>query len=220
MFFALTSSAIALDTNVSYEEARTALFKREGVTKIDDITLATADHFKQRAIAEMKQYPIGLLKALGTALAAFFTHDAYVGILDHYGISLNYTHPGLSTLITDPVAALSFVANMATRPEILVIVGRLFWILTTLAAIAGGILYLIRHGLSVYFVFFAGAIVYFAFTSLVLGLAVTGRFRIPVNPFIFMFAVYAVQWLYARYWNTRNLTPLLSEPAQRILLEK
>lgn len=220
MFFALTSSAIALQTGISYEQARTELFAREGVKMIDNIHLGTAAHFKERAIEEMEKYPIGFAKAIGIALITFFTHDGYANILDRYGIPISYQHPGLTTLVTNPALAFSFLVETMQKPEALVILGRIFWIVTTILAFLGGILYLAKHGLTPSFILFAGSIAYFALTTTVLGLAATGRFRVPVNPFIFIFAMYAVQWLYARYWQAPQTVPLLRETEEKLLLKK
>ncbi len=218
-FFALTSSAISLETGMPYEEERTALFKREGVRSIDDIHLGTEKYFKEKTVEELKKFPRGLVSALVISLFTFFTHDGYAAILDHYGVPLSYKHPGLETLLTAPRVALNFILEKARQPEMLVILGRVFWVLTTLCAFAGGTLYVFRRDLSAPLILIAGSVAYFAATTTVLGLATTGRFRIPVNTFIFMFAVYALQWMYVRYWKKSQTIPLLPEPEPKLLLE-
>jgi hypothetical protein len=43
-----------------------------------------------------------------------------------------------------------------------------------------------------------GAIAYFALTTIVIGLAVNGRFRVPVDPLIFILALYALETVFKK----------------------
>jgi hypothetical protein len=131
--------------------------------------------------------------SLGMTAFTFFTHDTYAMILERYEVPISYAHPPLTTLLTNPLEALRFAVRLLRGPEALVLLGRVLWILTSLLSFAGVILYALRRPLSPAFLLVLGTVAYFALTSSVIGLAINGRFRIPVNPFIFIFAVYAIE---------------------------
>lgn len=72
----------------------------------------------------------------------------------------------------------------------LVLFGRVIWIIITFAAIFGAVRLFIKKKLGILGIFALFLIAYFVATTAINGLGVNARFRMPVNLFIFMFAVY------------------------------
>ncbi len=189
----LTPSTIALEQNISFEHARNAFFAQEGLTSIEEIDLSTASAFKERAFAELRTHPVGLLKSVGVSLYAFFINDGYATVL---GNSLNVVlphRPPFSQLLKDPDVAFSFARTLLTGPALFVVLGRAFWMATTLFALWGAWRYWRARGLTPELVLMLSLIAYFALTTMVIGLSVNGRFRIPVDVLIFILAAYALR---------------------------
>ena len=105
--------------------------------------------------------------------------------------------PALFLLFSDPGKFFAYVKSVALEPTILILFARLFWIAATVLFFAGACLYAYKVGdarglLTIAIVF------YFMVTTLVIGLAVTGRYRLPVEVFIIIFAAYAAAPLVAK----------------------
>lgn len=201
LFTYLVPSTIAFETGQTYEEAVADFFVRENVSSIEEINLGNADYYKERALEELKQHPKGLMMSLGMTFWTFFTHDNYAMIVDRYTTTLSYAHPPLTTLLTDPVAAFGFARSLMHRPEALVLLGRIFWVVTSFLSFAGVILFALRRGIPPAFLLVIGTVAYFVITTSVIGLAVNGRFRIPVDPIIFIFAVYVLETVFQKRPN-------------------
>ena len=150
-----------------------------------------ANESQQRALAELKNHTKGIVKSVFVTIYAFFTNDGYATVLDRRGVAISYAHPPLSELIAHPAEAAAFFGNLIRGPGAVIILGRLFWIVTTFLAVLGAFLYWRNNGLSPGFVFIFLLIGYFALTTSIIGPGVNGRFRVPVQPFIFIFSMYA-----------------------------
>lgn len=198
----LVPSTIALERGISYEEAAAEFFEREHSYGIEEVNLGNAAEFKARAFAELRKHPMGLLQSILVTQYAFFTNDGYATILDRRGVAISYAHPPLFELVSHPKDAFSFFGNLLRGPSALVIIGRLFWIITTLLAAAGALLYWRKNGLTIPFIWIVLLIAYFALTTSIIGSGVNGRLRVPVQPFIFIFALVAVDYFYRAYRTT------------------
>jgi hypothetical protein len=69
---------------------------------------------------------------------------------------------------------------------------RAVWILVTLLLITGSVLFFKKEGLHVPALAGFCIILYFMATTCINGLGVNARFKVPVNVFIFSFAIYAL----------------------------
>ncbi len=216
LFAYLVPSTIALEQSISYEEAAAAYFEREHSAGIGDVRLNNAADYKARAIAELKKHPKGLIESVLVTQYAFFTNDGIASILDRRGVAISYEHPSLSRLVSHPLEATAYFGKLLRGPEALIVFGRLFWIITTLLAIFGVYAYVREKGHShgyfsaekfrdpssapsasglateprsvSHFVFIVLLIAYFALTTSIIGPGVNGRFRVPVMPFLAMYA--------------------------------
>ncbi|TSC87218.1 MAG: Uncharacterized protein G01um10148_323 [Parcubacteria group bacterium Gr01-1014_8] len=194
----LVPSTIAFEKGITYEEAAEEFFERENVGSIEDINLGNAVVFKERAVAELKKHKKGFAMSAGMTIFAFFTHDTYATILDRSDIRMSFEHPPISTLLTRPIEAMRFALTLMQRPEAFVLIGRLFWIITALLSAYGVTRYTFINGISPKLLFVAGLVGYFAATTIVIGLAVNGRFRVPIDPFIFVFTIFALQSIFQK----------------------
>lgn len=198
MYTYLIPSAIALERGLTYEAAVTEFFARERVTSIGEINLANAPEYRTRALNELKKHPRGFLMSAGVTIVAFFTNDGYASILARRGIPISFAHPSIVTLLRQPTDAIRFLADSMKKPEGLVLMGRFLWVVVALLSAIGVFLFFLRFGLTSQLLLVVGTVAYFAATTIVIGLAVNGRFRVPVDPIIFIFAVYALQTIFQK----------------------
>jgi len=193
----LVPSTIALEQNIPFDEAAQRFLGGLSVQKIEDVNLANTSEFRRSALAELRNHPKGLAELFGITMYGFFTHDGYASLLNtFFDANISYAHPPVFELITHPGEAVSFFGNLMRGPGALVVVGRLFWIAVTLLALAGAIAYWRKKGLTPQFLFITGTIAYFALTTIIIGLGVNARLRVPVEPLIFILAAFALQRMF------------------------
>ncbi|MDO8561742.1 MAG: glycosyltransferase family 39 protein [bacterium] len=210
LFAMLVPSTIALEKGISWESAASQFYKEQGVHDIDDVNLGNTDEFTQRAIAELRHHPKGLAKSIVTTMYAFFTHDGYAGLLNtRFHVGIPYAHPPVLELMMHPSEAILFFGNLMQGPGAIVILGRLFWIAVTLLGLAGAFLYWASKGLTPQFLFVTGITVYFALTTIIVGLGADVRYRVPVEPFLFILAAFALEYIFRK--RTKSLMPATTE---------
>jgi hypothetical protein len=134
------------------------------------------------------------------SLVTFFTHDGLLAVLKHTGQEITARLPGgaVVSAFRSPGQLASSLWDALWSPTILIVLGRLGWIVTAGMFFFGAFRYLrVEHptaaGTWALFV-----VAYFALTTVVNGFGVYARFRMPVNVFIFTFALYAVTGLRRR----------------------
>lgn len=198
VFGYLVPSTIALEENISFAEAQEKFYAEQQVKDVEEINLGNAAPYKERALEELARHPIGLMKSVGVTIFTFFTHDGYADILSYFDVDVSYAHPPLKTLLTNPMEFVSFLWKLAHGSELLVIVGRIFWVFVTLFALLGTALYVRAKGITPELLFLIGVIGYFALTTAAIGLAVNARFRVPVDPLIFILTFYALTHLFKK----------------------
>src|SRR3989338_1949041 len=203
-------SILALKNNISYNEAKNKFFAEEKISDLTIIDLKTANHFTQRSIEILKKMPpYDTTKVIVLTVVSLFTQDGYRDILGDLGLDANLPAIPVFKIIQSPRIALSIIGGLIRGPAIIVIAGRIFWILMTLFAALGIIKYLKRERLQNKISFTFLIIFYFTITSAVVGLGVTARYRAPINIFIATFAFYAI----GRQENTKlsSLKPIKVE---------
>lgn len=183
-------SVLALSNGTSFNDARAALFTEDGVPDYGAITLKDAEHFTTRAKSIIVTHPKETAKLISITTLAFFTHDGYLDVLQDLGYMKNFSRT-ISTLITSP--------------GILILAGRMFWTLTALFALIGALLYFKRNGFEPKMTLAMLFIAYFAATAGIVGLGITGRYRLPATIFILTFAGYTITAIYTQ-WQQRKDT--------------
>jgi hypothetical protein len=128
------------------------------------------------------------------SLVTFFTHDGLLAVLKHTGQEITARLPGGAVIsaFRSPGRLASAIWDVAATPAIFIFVGRLAWIGIAVAFFFGAFRYLKAEdptAVAVSVLFLVG---YFATTTVVNGFGVHARFRMPVNVFIFTFALHGI----------------------------
>lgn len=207
----LAPSSIALERGLGYQAAADEMFAKYGVRE-DEVSFSNAREMRTLALSELKRHPIGFAESVGVTMWAFFTHDAYTSMLENLGFAVSFSHPAISELVSHPSEAFAFLKTASRGVGWIPIAGRLFWILTSLLALVGTLLWARVRGITPELLLIVGIIAYFALTTIVVGLGVTGRYRIPVNPLLFILALYALEYFFSKRYSFRSvLYPRKSE---------
>lgn len=144
-----------------------------------------------KAVPALLAHPKALAIILANTGLNFFIHDGVFEVLKHAGAkpAVMLGKPALFLLLSDPGKIVGYIGTVIFQPTIFILFARVFWIVTTGFFVYGAVQYLRRHP-DIRGVFAIALVGYFMLTTLVIGLAITGRYRIPVNAFIFTFALY------------------------------
>ncbi len=192
----LVPSAIALEKHISFEQATAEFYKQEGATSIEEINLGNAAYYQHRALLELRRHPLGFLESFLIANFSFFTHDGYRTFTESYPwLSFGAVGVTAANVIHSP----TLLVQLLSPGVVLIIAGRFLWLVTSILAVIGAYLFMREKRFSIESVLVPLMILYFSATSAIIGLAVTGRFRNPVNAFFAMFAALACVRLYDWY---------------------
>lgn len=196
----LVPSVLSFERGTTFDEEFQAMIDRGGADP-NKATIADSSKYLAQAIPILLDHPKGLvLVSLNTALN-FFIHDGMIEVLRHIDAfpKERLGKPALFILLSDPGAFVGHVQKFIFTPAVLVMVGRVVWIIITVAMLMGLWRYYRGHGLVPGFLTPAAVITYFMLTTLVIGLAVAARYRLPINGIIFMFALYELQAWWKRW---------------------
>ncbi|MBI4224912.1 MAG: glycosyltransferase family 39 protein [Candidatus Sungbacteria bacterium] len=195
----LVPSVRALENGTGFQTEYDRWFREQNLDW-RDITLATSKTYQDRAVAELKKHPAGIIKSIGVTLTTFFTHDGMLVVLQHAGISLPMagSRPSFILALQNPIRAMPLLKDMLFSPAIIVMCARMIWILGTLLFLCGIVLFFRDRRFHLPGTIALFLIAYFALTTAINGLGVNARFRIPVNALILTFAVYGFTLLGSR----------------------
>ena len=202
----LIPSAIALEKNVGFEQAKREFYAGEGnIKSVEDITLANAREFKGRIVPILLKHPVGVLKSVSVTFLTFFTHDGYMDILQRFGVtaSIRLERPAFILLLESPAKAIALINPLLASPTLFVILGRIAWIFISLFFFYGAFKYLRTSEYRIKGIFVLLLIAYFVLTTVAVGLSVNARFRMPVNAFILTLAVYGAIGVFSRHKNRK-----------------
>lgn len=191
LYIYLVPSVLSIEKNIDFNGAQ-ELFLRKDKFDESTITLATSDYFTSRSLEILKQYPVALLQSIMTTAVTFFTHDGLLTVLQHAGYTPTnrLPYPALFMLVHEPIELISSIKSMIISPMGLVLFGRIAWVIITGFFIFGAFRFFRREKFNHIAVFAIFLVAYFCATTAINGLGVNARFRIPVNVFIFTFALY------------------------------
>lgn len=153
----------------------------------DDPTYGKSGKF---AMAEIMRHPIALLNLSLLSAFTFFTHDGMLTLLTYAGVvpSAHIYSPGLLLFFHSPTQFAMVMWGYLHTNLALVLVVRVFWMGMTLCFGLGLYRLFLRRLFSVPVVFAVSMVFYFMLTTMIVGLATTSRFRMPVEPIIFTVA--------------------------------
>ncbi|PIQ92748.1 MAG: hypothetical protein COV70_00025, partial [Parcubacteria group bacterium CG11_big_fil_rev_8_21_14_0_20_39_22] len=191
LYVYLVPSVLSIENKTSFAEELKEFVRKDRFDE-NTITLANSDYFISRSVEVLRQHPVALLKSAVNSSVAFFTHDGMLTVLMYAGHtpSAYLSKPALFLLLDSPVKFWGVLKNITMSPLVAVLLGRIIWIIMTFAALYGALWLFISKKLGILLVFALFLIAYFMATTAINGLGVNARFRMPVNIFIFMFAVY------------------------------
>ncbi len=190
-------SVIALEEHISFGEAQRKFTGSDNIGGIEDVNLGNSAEYKKQALRELQKHPVGIAKSLWTTFYAFFTNDGYRAITPYYPL-LSFDAPGvgMSQILKQPK---DFIPLFASPGIQLIIFGRLLWITISMFFFVGLYLFIKEKEYSAPSLFVALLLCYFLATTALVGLAVNGRFRIPVEVFIITLALYSFQYFMYRF---------------------
>lgn len=190
-------SVIALESHTSFSNAQEKWSGGGVLGGIDDINIGNAHTYRDSALRELVQHPVGIMKSLSVTCAAFFTNDGYRSFTSRYPL---FTFQGEGITASAILHHPAMLISLLTSPGILLILfGRILWIMLTLFACAGAYRYLKDEEFSIQSTTIILTILYFILTTALVGLGVNGRFRVPIDVFIVMLALYGCRYIAARY---------------------
>lgn len=197
LYLVLVPSVLSIDNGTSYESEFKVVFDAVN-SGGGGITLANSSYYIKEAFNIIKSHKVAFAESLATSVITFFTHDGMLTVLAYAGQTIPnmLSKPALLLLLTNPAELARGVFFYWNSPVILVFFGRLFWVAVTLLFFAGAWLYLRREKFSPFVCVALGVVAYFALLTTANGFGMNARFRVPVNVFIFTFAIYGFSILW------------------------
>ncbi|MBI2120779.1 MAG: glycosyltransferase family 39 protein [Parcubacteria group bacterium] len=150
--------------------------------------------------AQILSHPIALVKLAALSAFTFFTHDGMLTFLQSAGVtpSAYLSKPAIFLILSDPIAFTKTIFGYLHTGMAPVLVMRLFWIALTSCFILGLFHLFYRHLATPGLFFLIILVFYFMLTTMINGLTVNARFRVPVEPIIFMVAMIGLVPIYQR----------------------
>lgn len=195
----LLPSVLSIEQGTSYDTEYTKL-QALGVSGPNETDVAEAHGYTNRAIQLLLEHPTALALTIGTVEIAFFTHDGMLNVLKLLEVKpdLSLGTSALFLLLHDPLKLLWFIGHYLSSPVILVLLMRIVWIIVTLCFFVGVVRYTQKKGLTPYALTMLTIIAYMALTTIIVGLTVNARYRLPVEALIIPFALYGFMYLKTR----------------------
>jgi len=168
--------------------------------KITDNIYERAQSIKEETIKAIKAYPLIFLKIHILAIAPFFIGDGYINSLstifpDAFANKINTDWQGSTGEF------LSFLGGRSGLNFIIFWLGKVVWSLIFILSLLGVYLIIKKEKDKWAYVLFLVLIIYYFF--LASGVGGYSRFRFPVNPLIFIFLAYTLNYAITCY-NTKS----------------
>ncbi len=197
------SSVISLATGIPFAEARQSLrlkARADGLTELRDPK--NVPYYQREASRIIREHPKEFLKLIPLSAFHFFTHDGYLDAVLQIGMlsGAPQSSPNITAIARGNFSEIfSILGRFISWPWVIFIAARLAWVAIFVLALVGATRALIREpNRRLETIFAISLVAAFALTSSMVGLAVTGRHRIPVNIFIVPFAAMGTIWIWNR----------------------
>ena len=203
LYTILVPSMLAIKNGTTFQQEFNIILAQGG-TDPNSTSISQSAEFTHKAIPILLANPLPLTLTFANTGLNFFIHDGMYDVLKHVGVKPTtfLGKPALFLLFSDPGKLFSYIGNVLFQPLILILVGRLAWILITLLFIAGVVRAFRGQQMTIYKTIALTLVVYFMLVALTIGLAVNARYRMPINLLVFTFAVSEVvilaQWIRLR----------------------
>lgn len=203
LYVYLVPTVLAIDNKTDFRTEYEKFVKKDNFDE-NNINLSNSAFYKDEAMKVIKEHKVALIKSMFISGVTFFTHDGMLTVLGYSDIRITNTlSKPIISLLGQPVELLKTIASYAGSPAIIILVMRLVWIFITVLFFIGAFLLLKREGARAPILAGLLMVLYFAITTCINGLGVNARFRIPVDVFIFSFAIYALFAIKERIKPTR-----------------
>lgn len=193
LYVYLVPTVLSIDNGTSFAVEHQNFVRRNNFDE-NNINLSNGDYYAEKALDILKDHKVALIKSSLTTIVTFFTHDGLLAVFQNAGIIIDNStnRPALSMLFDDPLGLLKFIKAQMMGLGVLILIARLVWILITVLFIIG-IIRFIRTDRTNPAVWMAIILVlYFMVTTAINGLGVNARFKVPVEVFLFSFALYGL----------------------------
>jgi hypothetical protein len=166
---------------------------------VNSINLSNGDYYKDQAIDIIMDHKFALVKSVAMTIVTFFTHDGMLTFFQNAGIIIPVTlsKPATALLVTDPIALVKAIATYIQGPGAAILIVRCLWIVVTILFFIGVIQYIRKERINPAILTAIFLVAYFALTTSINGLGVNARFKVPVNIFIFFFALYGAVCIFS-----------------------
>ncbi len=193
LYVYLVPTVLSYDNHTSFKTELDILLKKDNLN-VNSINLSNSHYYKDQALTVLSNHKIALIKSVGITIVTFFTHDGMLTVLQNAGILIpaTFNKPALILLLTNPMILFKAIGLYIQGWGALIVLVRCLWILTTILFFVGSVFYLRRGNIRTFVIVALFLVVYFALTTSINGLGVNARFKVPVNTFIFTFALYGL----------------------------
>ena len=191
LYVYLVPTVLSIDNHTKFSTEVSNFVTKNGFD-VNDINLSNSKFYTDEAVKVLKDHKVAIIKSLGITLLTFFTHDGMLTVLQYSGITFEniISKPSFSLLI-HPAELIRVISYYISSPAIIIIFMRLIWIIITFLFIFGLFSQIKREGLSGQTLIATIIVLYFSLTTAINGFGVNARFRVPIEVFIFCFAVYS-----------------------------
>ncbi|MCX6787214.1 MAG: glycosyltransferase family 39 protein [Candidatus Kaiserbacteria bacterium] len=200
----LLPSVLSIENGTSFDAELTKL-QLQGVSGPNKTDVAEAQDYTNQAVPLLLEHPTAFAFTAGTVEIAFFTHDGVLNVLRHLNVKpdLSLGTPALFLLVHDPLKLLWFIGHYLYSPIILVFLARIIWIIVTLCFFIGAVRYIRKEGLTPHAATMLATVFYLALTTIIVGLTVNARYRLPAEALIVPFALYGLLYLKTLWYRSR-----------------
>jgi len=188
----LAPTVLAIENHTNFQTEFTTFVKKNNFDE-NSITLSNATWYKDEGMKVILAHKAALVKSVVISGITFFTHDGMLTILGYSGIQIpNIVSKPIISLVAHPGELMTTIIHYAQTPAVLILLLRLVWFVIFGLFVVGVVLLLKKKEVRIPALAAFFMVLYFAATTCINGLGVNARFRVPVNVFIFSFAIYAL----------------------------
>lgn len=194
LYVTLLPSVLAIENHSSFQEEQ---------GKLSPLTPDSYFSVGKIATTQILHHPTALIKLAALSAFTFFTHDGMLTFMESAGISPSALlgQPAILLALRTPLEFIKTTGGYMHTSMGVVLFARLFWIAVTFC-FGFGLYRLFRRRLFSPPLLFAVVLVfYFMLTTMINGLSVNVRFRMPVESIIFTVACIGFIPIYQRIKN-------------------
>lgn len=192
LYVYLVPTVLAIDNGTNFQTEYQSFVKKDNFDE-NSINLTNSPFYKVEAMKILTQHKLALARSVVISGITFFTHDGMLTVLGYSGIPITNTlSKPIISLVSHPIELLKVIIQYAQSPAILILIMRALWIVITVLFVFGAYRLFKKEGLHIPALAALCMVLYFMATTCINGLGVNARFKVPVNTFIFSFAIYAL----------------------------